>query len=125
MGCPLKFSREAQNAYSIRSVEADRIVVGDTGFVDNFGIWFDGVIADWPATGIDELDVAALEPLLSPQPEMLLLGTGWRHRLPPRDLTFALAHRGLGLEVMDTPAACRTFNILLAEGRRAAAIIYF
>jgi uncharacterized protein len=54
---------------------------------------------------------------------MLILGTGWRQCLPPRDLMFGLARRGIGLEMMDTPAACRTFNILIAEGRRPAAIL--
>ena len=52
-----------------------------------------------------------------------MIGAGWSPALPPRELTFAMARLGIGFEVMDTPAACRTFNILVAEGRRPAAVL--
>jgi uncharacterized protein len=43
---------------------------------------------------------------------------------PPRELVFALARRGIGLEFMDTPAAARTYNVLASEGRQVAAVLY-
>ena len=51
----------------------------------------------------------------------MLLGTGRRQRFPHPRLTAALAQAGIGLEVMDTAAACRTYNILMSEGRRVLA----
>ena len=53
-----------------------------------------------------------------------MLGTGSGHVIPPRELMFAFARKGVGLEVMDTRAAARTFNVLVAEGRQVAAVLY-
>ncbi len=72
-----------------------------------------------------ELTMEALEPLFAtiPQPEILLIGTGARHEMIDHTLRAALKARGLGIDTMDTGAACRTFNILLSESRRAAAAL--
>ena len=51
-------------------------------------------------------------------------GAGARQVFPPRELMFAFARRGVGLEVMDTAAAARTFNVLAGEGRKIAAVLY-
>ena len=69
-----------------------------------------------------EWTVEALEPLLSAaEPtEILLLGTGARHEMIAPELKKALKERGVSVDTMDTGAACRTFNVLLGEGRRAA-----
>jgi uncharacterized protein len=72
---------------------------------------------------IDKLGEEHLRALLETDPEMIIVGSGWSAAFAPRDLVFALARRGIGLEFMDTPAACRTFNILVNEGRRPAAVI--
>ena len=70
------------------------------------------------------MTVEHLEPLLESKPEIVVLGTGWTPVLPQRDLMFAMARRGIGFEVMDTSAACRTFNVLVSEGRRPAALLF-
>jgi uncharacterized protein len=64
-----------------------------------------------------------LSELLAKQPAIVIFGTGWQTVLPPRELVFATARRGIGFETMDTPAACRTFNILISEGRDVAAVL--
>jgi uncharacterized protein len=58
--------------------------------------------------------------LLAHSPDVLLLGTGSRQKLPPPALYADLAARGIGLEVMDNRAACRTYNLLLGEFREVA-----
>ncbi|MES2984980.1 MAG: Mth938-like domain-containing protein [Pseudomonadota bacterium] len=78
-----------------------------------------------PATTVawsGELTLDALTPILESDPatEILLIGTGARHEMVPAELRQALKARGLGVDTMDTGAACRTFNILLGESRRAA-----
>jgi len=83
----------------------------------------DAILRNLSVHDFDMLTVQKLEPLLQPDTEILILGSGWQPMLPPRDLVFSLAKRGVAVEIMDTPAACRTFNILLAEGRRPAAIL--
>ena len=78
---------------------------------------------DSPAPG--ELELADVEPALAlePPPEFLLLGTGSRQVFPPRALASALDARGIGLEVMDSRAAARTWAVLRAEERWIAAAL--
>ena len=87
------------------------------------------VLADrvepWSAAAFDTLspeDFAFLQHLGA---EIVLLGTGARQRFPHPRLTAALAQAGIGLEVMDLQAACRTYNILVAEERKVAAALLF
>jgi uncharacterized protein len=75
----------------------------------------------WQAKGFEALCRDDFDALLALRPEIVLLGTGRRQRFPHPRLTAALAQAGVGLEVMDTAAACRTYNILMTEGRRVLA----
>jgi uncharacterized protein len=81
--------------------------------------------AEWDPPPLADLALADLEPLLalSPPPEFLLLGTGPRLSHPPRALREALDARGIGLEVMDSRAAARTWGLLRAEERWIAAAL--
>jgi len=81
-----------------------------------------------PATDFDErrpgdLSAATIERILERNPEVVLLGTGARHVFPSPGLLAPLAHTGIGVEVMSTSAACRTWNILNAEGRKVVALL--
>ena len=76
------------------------------------------------AAAVAELGEDHFDAVLATQPEIVLLGTGPTNIFPPRELTFAFARKGIGLEVMDTAAAARTFNVLANEGRRVAAVLY-
>jgi uncharacterized protein len=81
------------------------------------------IVTGWAPKGFDALvadDFAAIAAL---RPEVALFGTGATIRFPDPRLTRALTDARIGLEVMDTPAACRTFNILAAEGRRVAVAV--
>ncbi len=71
----------------------------------------------------DALEATHFEALLEHAPELVLLGTGRRQRFPHPRLTRALLEKGIGVEAMDTAAACRTYNIVVAEGRRVAALL--
>lgn len=83
----------------------------------------DRIIEDWPAQTFEQLAVEHFEYLLSLQPEIVLLGTGTTLCFPHPSLTKTLIAAKIGVEVMDTSAACRTYNILTAEGRRVAAAL--
>jgi len=80
-------------------------------------------ILDWEATSFEELNEAAFSGLAQLPLEILILGTGARLRFPRPALTRAIHAAGIGLEVMDTHAACRTYNILLSEDRRVGAAL--
>ena len=80
-------------------------------------------IEPWAPADFDQLEAAHFEFLLGFNPEIVLLGTGAKLRFPPPAMTRCLSARNIGLEVMDTGAACRTYNILTSEGRNTAAAI--
>jgi uncharacterized protein len=83
----------------------------------------DAVIADFAPGGFDALVESDFSQLLAHRPEIVLLGTGSMQRFPPPQLTRALTEARVGVEVMDTPAVCRTFNILTGEERRVVAAL--
>ncbi len=120
----MKFTRDQIAANTVRKIEPGSIVIGDQAYENNIGLTATKLIENWPECPLMQLDAEALRPLLDPPPEMLIVGTGWHAQLPPRELVFELARQGIGIEFMDTPAACRTFNILVSEGREPAAVLY-
>ncbi|HJW23986.1 MAG TPA: Mth938-like domain-containing protein [Rhodocyclaceae bacterium] len=80
---------------------------------------------DWTAATPGNLTEADMQQLLGLGTEIVLLGTGSRLRFPPGPLLRPFAAAGIGLEVMDLQAACRTYNILATEGRKVAAALLF
>ena len=78
-------------------------------------------IEPWAIESFEALAEADFERLRDLKPEVALLGTGARQRFPHPRLSRALAESRIGLEVMNTAAACRTYNILMAEGRKVVA----
>jgi len=80
-------------------------------------------ILEWDVSGFDGLDAGALAALAGLPLEILILGTGAVLRFPDASYTKILRAAGIGLEVMDTRAACRTYNILLSEDRRVGAAL--
>jgi uncharacterized protein len=83
----------------------------------------DRIIADWPARSVDALTEEHLAPIVALKPEIVLVGTGATFRFPEPARLAELHRAGIGVEVMDTPAACRTYNILLGEGRNVIAAL--
>lgn len=83
----------------------------------------EGDIVSWTPPADGKLMPSHLEGKLSPAPEIVLFGTGPTQRLPGPESLVAFNRAGMGLEAMDTAAACRTYNILMAEGRLVAAVL--
>lgn len=90
---------------------------------DNLVLTPDAVHTGAVPGGFDALAERDFAALLDYQPEIVLFGTGVAQRFPHPRITRALTDAGVGIEVMDTPAACRTFNILTGEGRRVVALL--
>jgi len=83
----------------------------------------DQLIEAWPLTDMDNLQAGHMEVIMGLQPELVLLGSGERHCFPPLAELVPLQQARVGYEVMDSGAACRTYNVLRAEGRRVVAAI--
>lgn len=83
----------------------------------------EGEIVAWSAQRFEAMTAADFEALLARAPELVLLGTGQKQRFPHPRLTAPLTAAGIGVDVMGTHAACRTYNILMTEGRRVLAVL--
>jgi uncharacterized protein len=81
------------------------------------------LVTDWPAQSVEALSADHLAAILELKPEIVLLGTGGTFRFPEASRLAPLHKARIGVEVMDTPAACRTYNILLGEGRNVVAAL--
>jgi uncharacterized protein len=81
------------------------------------------IVVDWPATSVDALSADHLAAILELKPEIAIIGTGAAFRFPEPSRLAPLHQARIGVEVMDTPAACRTYNILLGEGRAVVAAL--
>ena len=107
----------------VRGYATDRITVGEDIYSSSFILAPNRIISDWKPTEAAELDEADFALLLDLEPEVVLLGTGNSIRFPPHSITRPLSSKTIGLEVMTTAAACRTYNILAGEGRLVVAAL--
>ena len=101
----------------------DHVMVNKERFESSIVVRAEEVRSDWHVSTFDELSESHFEYFLALQPEVLLLGTGMQQRFPHPRLYRALTNAGIGVECMDTPAACRTYNILVEEDRKVIAAI--
>ncbi len=81
------------------------------------------LVQPWTPQSPDRITLADLEPVIATAPEIILLGTGETQQFPDTSLLGAVLSRGIGLEVMATGAACRTYNVLVGEDRKVAAAL--
>lgn len=118
----MKFSEDNLNeGYFISAYNADHIVINGRGLASSFVLAPDEVIEHWPVTEISQLSAEHFDAVLSLRPEIVLIGTGTVLKFPDISCYGEIINHGIGVEVMDTGAACRTYNILLGEGRRVVA----
>ena len=114
---------QANGEYRISGYGENAIVVNDETHNGAIIVRVDEAPEPWVVTDNQTLDANAIEQLLTLRPEVLLIGTGARQQFPPVETLAALYSASVGFEVMDTRAACRTFNILAGEGRTVVAAL--
>ncbi len=106
-----------------RSYANGEVRVGEQVIRHSCIVTADALDASWPPRSVEDLAESHLEALFALAPQLVLLGTGATQKFPPANIRAAFAQRRIGLEVMDVGAACRTFNLLVQEGRRVAAAL--
>jgi len=131
----MQFSQELNRAsYTIRSYSVDKISIlapvdrtleapefpAEEVLTESFIMTPSRLIRNWPPQSVAEICAEHLETVAGLDPEVLIIGTGITLEFPDSQLTYALMDQGIGVEVMDTAAACRTYNVLMHEGRRVA-----
>jgi uncharacterized protein len=123
-GNAMKFNLDQPAAINVvRGYGPGTIRIGERTFSRSLIVTATRIIEDWRPLGIPDLKVTDLDPLLELRPEVLLIGSGTRQVFPDRAILAALYSAGLGFEIMDTGAACRTYNVLVAEGREVVAAL--
>jgi len=101
----------------------DYVAVNGQRFTRPVVVTAEAVHTDWSAPDFAGLAPAHFEYFLALKPEVLLFGTGARQQFAHPNLYRELIRAGIAIEFMDTPAACRTYNILVAEDRRVVAAV--
>jgi uncharacterized protein len=119
----MKFHLQAPGSNLVTGTGPGWVRIGADDYRENVVLTADSVTAGFAPNGFDALTDADFERLLRTSPEIVLLGTGATQRFPHPRLTAPLHRAQVGVEVMDTRAACRTYNILVAEGRNVAAAL--
>ncbi|MBT8126388.1 MAG: Xcc1710-like domain-containing protein [Gammaproteobacteria bacterium] len=118
----MKFSEDKiGRGYFVTGYERNIIVVNGDAKTSSFIISDEQLIENWAPTHIDELRSHHLDPLLGLEPELVLIGTGEVLKFPSVSHYACLIQQNIGVEIMDSAAACRTYNILLNEGRKVVA----
>jgi uncharacterized protein len=120
----VQLTRDTAAANLIHSYEPGRIKIGERWLHGHLIVAPEHLIEDWRVGTPTDVKLSDLEPALALTAEIVLLGTGGSLVWPEADLMSALAARGVGLEIMSTPAACRTFNVLVHERRRVVAALF-
>jgi uncharacterized protein len=131
----MQFNEERDfSAYTIRSYEPGKVNIiapayeneaespkeRQKALTNSFIMTPRTLIKDWPPASLQEITAHHLQDVGELKPEIVLLGTGENLEFPGPEVTEGLAKAGIGVEVMDSGAACRTYNILVNEGRYVA-----
>lgn len=120
----MKLSLESAGAsHVIRGYAKGQVRVDDRVLTRSFLVAAQVLVADWPPQSLAELRAEHLQQVADLEPEILLLGVGTHQAFPPPAVLAPLYRRQIGIEVMTTDAACRTYNILRAEDRRVVAAL--
>jgi len=109
--------------YTINSYEAGLIKVNNQSYEKSLLISAESLHLQWQPGHVDDLDESHIDFILELKPEIILLGTGKQLKFPDQRLITRALTQGVGFEVMDTGAACRTYNVLSAEDRNVVAAL--
>jgi uncharacterized protein len=114
---------EGQNAIARHG--PDGVVINGATWTESVVVPWTGVVLPWQVASFEALTAAHFAGLAALSPELVLFGSGARLRFPAAALLRPLIDARIGFETMDTAAACRTYNVLLAEGRSVIAALLF
>jgi uncharacterized protein len=121
----MRFTQESSSTRNvIRAYGAGEIKINDEVYRGPLIVGATQILPGPAVAGARELTAAHAEPLLALAPEIVLVGTGPQQVFPEAKFGAPLMEAGVGVEIMDTGAACRTFNVLVSEQRRVVALLW-
>lgn len=120
----MKFQPDTSSGVNLISRhEPGRIWVGSTPLASSVLVPWQGDVLPWQADSFDALTPEHFQRILALDPELVIFGSGPRIRFPHPSMLRALIDRRIGVETMDTGAACRTYNVLVSERRSVVAAL--
>ena len=119
----MKFTPDSSHGNVIQSFTPGEIRLRDQIIHSNVIISHDQLLTDWNPPALDALSIADFQLALDLQPDIILFGTGRKQRFPSMALMTEIMRAGVAIEVMQTDAACRTFNVLIGEYRAVVAAL--
>lgn len=119
----MKLQPDQFNAPFVSAYEAGWIAVNGERHEGPLVIHTESGCSPWAVSSFEELNAQSFAPFALLKPELIVFGSGTRLRFPPPAWLTALTQARVGVESMDTAAACRTYNILASEGRRVIAAL--
>ena len=118
----MKFAEDNQDeGYVITAYDSTNIVINGRSFTQSLIIAGDQMHDSWGVDSISALTNEHVDTILSFKPELILIGTGDKLTFPTVEAYAPIISAGIGVDFMDTGAACRTYNILMGEGRGVVA----
>ncbi len=118
-------STNTQQYQTVTSYEDNGVEINLISFSNSLIVLPEIPPAPWPVTSFEALTIEHFEQINAISPDVVILGTGARQRFVHPRLTAPLTARRIGVECMDNQAACRTYNILMTEGRKVALALIF
>jgi uncharacterized protein len=112
-----------QAQYQIRAFKPGFIQINQQLFTHSLIVTPTKLIENWAPQHITDLTHAHFKMIIDLHPDILILGTGEELQFPSIELYGELINEGIGVEIMDTSAACRTYNVLTSENRNVAAAL--
>lgn len=109
--------------YQIRAFKPGMIQINEKTFTKSVIITPQQLIENWAPQTVNEITSTAFAEILVLKPDILLIGTGTTHTFLSIEIYGELINQGIGVEIMDTGAACRTYNALSAENRNVVAAL--
>jgi len=118
----MKFAEDHNDAqYKITGYDTQGIYINGRLFERSILLSPMNIVDDWQPRVFSELEADHLDAFYSLKPEVIILGIGNKQTFPHSEILRRLTQEKVGFEIMDTQAACRTFNIIMAEGRNVVA----
>lgn len=119
----IELDTPAANRNVIESYSRAGIIINKVLYENSIIVCPEQAIEDWPARDLAGLNAGHFERIFELGPELVLLGTGSRLRFPDQQILASIMSRNIGIEVMDTAAACRAYNFIAGEGRKVVAAL--
>ncbi len=119
----MNLTEERSKQLTISRYVPGEINIGENSYQSSLLITPSGQILTWPLQDLDDFTEAHCQEMITHHPDVVIVGTGTDHRLPNLQIIHYFTGHRIGIEMMSTEAACRTYNILALEGRHVMAAL--